>query len=152
MLFIWKGKVKAFRKLLLLLPWRSSSVRQRLRQWQSGKLNSSVKFLLNSDCETLGYLSSALSLALSVPLPLSLSVSSGNKAIQQYATLGLVLLHFKHTSPIPWTCAQAQTHKCKDTDRCAGDTHTRTHINTDSCLKATPVWKYASEAGNTLVN
>lgn len=36
-----------------LLFWHSSSVWQRLRQWQSGKLNSSVKFLLNSKCETL---------------------------------------------------------------------------------------------------
>lgn len=34
------------------LPWNTSSVWLGLRQWQSGKLKSSVKFLLNSKCET----------------------------------------------------------------------------------------------------
>lgn len=39
-LFIRNCRVKALRKLLLLLPWHSLSVRQKFRQWQSGKLNS----------------------------------------------------------------------------------------------------------------
>ena len=73
---------------------------------QSGKLNSSVKFSLKFKVRdsagglpkfssvsqlpiSLSVLRSlSLSLSLSPSLSLSLSVSSGNKAIQQYATLG----------------------------------------------------------------